>query len=365
MTDAAVSAIHAAPPKGVFVVTGGGSALLSRLLTVPGASATVLEASVPYAGEALADYLGEVPAQSCSAETARRLAVQAFVRARTLGGEFGFAITAALASNRPKRGGHRAHFACQDARATRVWTMVLEKNARTRADEETLVTETALSALSFALGLGPAPDLPHDEAFGDAAFGELMRGERDIVAPRRYDAILPGAFNPLHDGHRAMRADAAERLGRSVAYELCIANVDKPPLDYLDLNPRLAQFDADDLVVTNTPTFVAKARALGGGIAFVVGADTIKRIAEPRYYGGEAARDAALADLADTGCSFLVYGRADADGTFETVADMALPTTLADLCQGVPEGEFRRDLSSTALREAGIESVQKNSSVPP
>lgn len=351
MTDAAVAAIHGTPQRGVFAVTGGGSALLSRLLTVPGASSTVLEASVPYASQALTDYLGTEPAQWCSAETARRLAMRAFTRARALDGDFGFAVTASLATNRPKRGEHRAYLAYQDARATRVWTLVLEKDVRTRTDEETLVTETALSALSFALGLGPAPDLPCDEASGDAALGKLLRGECAVVARRHHTAVLPGAFNPLHDGHRAMRADAVERLGRPVAYELCIANVDKPPLDYLDLNPRLAQFDPEDIVVTNTPTFVAKADALGGGVAFVVGADTIKRIVEPRYYGSVAARDAALADLAETGCSFLVYGRADADGTFETVTDMALPPTLSALCQGVPEAEFRQDVSSTALRE--------------
>ena len=129
MTDPTVVAIHEAEPQGVFVVTGGGSGLLSRLLSVPGASATVLEASVPYASQALSDYLGEEPAQWCSALTARRLAMQAFSRARTLGGEFGFAVTASLATTRPKRGDHRAYLAYQDAHATRVWTW---RSKRTR-----------------------------------------------------------------------------------------------------------------------------------------------------------------------------------------------------------------------------------------
>ena len=42
-----IERLHADPRKGVFVVTGGGSLLLSDLMTVPGASATVLEATVP------------------------------------------------------------------------------------------------------------------------------------------------------------------------------------------------------------------------------------------------------------------------------------------------------------------------------
>ena len=350
MTDSTVVAIHEAEPQGVFVVTGGGSGLLSRLLSVPGASATVLEASIPYASQALTDYLGAAPEQWCSALTARRLAMQAFSRARALGGEFGFAITASLATNRPKRGDHRAYLAYQDAAATRVWTLALEKGARSRAEEEDLLAGHALTALAFAFGISSAPDLPCAEALGDPGLAELLRGERKLVASRHFDAVLPGAFNPLHDGHRAMRAHATERLGRPVAYELCVANVDKPHLDYLDINPRLAQFRPDEVVVTNAPTFVEKVRALGGAVTFVVGADTITRIAEPRYYGGGAHRDAALAELKDAGCAFLVYGRVDDDGAFKTLADLSLPPALAALCEGVGAVEFRNDVSSTALR---------------
>ena len=350
MTDATVVAIHEAEPQGVFVVTGGGSGLLSRLLSVPGASATVLEASVPYASQALTDYLGSAPEQSCSAVTARRLAMQAFSKARAYGGEFGFAITASLATNRSKRGDHRAYLAYQDASATRVWTLALEKGTRSRAEEEDLVAGHALAALAFALGISPVPDLPCEEALDDTGLAELLRGERRVVASRRFDAVLPGAFNPLHEGHRAMRVHAAGRLGRPVAYELCVANVDKPPLDYLDLNPRLAQFQPDEVVVTNAPTFIEKARALGGAVTFVVGADTITRIAEPRYYGDRARRDVALAELKDVGCTFLVYGRVDDDGAFKTLADLSLPPALAALCEGVGAAEFRNDVSSTALR---------------
>ena len=351
MTDATVVAIHEVARQGVFVVTGGGSGLLSRLLSVPGASATVLEASVPYATQALTDYLGGAPPEQwCSAVTARRLAMQAFSRARALGGEFGFAITASLATNRPKRGDHRAYLAYQDSAATRVWTLALEKDIRSRAEEEDVVAGHAVAALAFVLGISPTSDLPCEEALGDSEVAELLRGERQVVAGRRFDAVLPGAFNPLHDGHRAMRVHAAGRLGRPIAYELCVANVDKPPLDYLDINPRLAQFRPDEVVVTIAPTFVEKARALGGAVTFVVGADTITRIAAPRYYGGSAHRDAALAELKDAGCAFLVYGRLDDDGVFKTLADLTLPPALAALCEGVGAAEFRNDVSSTALR---------------
>jgi len=70
-------ALHASDPIGVFLVTGGGITLLEDLLTEPRASATVLEASVPYAEQALADKLGGKPDRACRPDTARALAMPA------------------------------------------------------------------------------------------------------------------------------------------------------------------------------------------------------------------------------------------------------------------------------------------------
>lgn len=349
------AAIHAAPERGVLVATGGGSGIFSRLLCEPGASATVLEALVPYSEQSIAEYLSFRPRQSCSARTARALAMRAFTRALALGGSFGFAVTAALATSRARRGEHRAHFGFQSASVTRSWTLELAKGALSRREEEERVTAFGLGALAFSLGVENAPEVRGEVATAwtkEEEMAELMRGDRAHVAARTFGAVLPGAFNPLHGGHRAMRVDAARRLGVAVGFEICIANVDKPPLDYVDLNARLAQFDPAEVVVTNTPTFLAKARALGEPaekVAFVVGVDTLQRIAEPRYYGGTQARDAALAEMGDRACSFLVYGRV-VDGVFKTLADVSLPEGLRALCEGVPESGFRHDISSTALR---------------
>ena len=353
--DALVAAIHRAPRRGVFTVTGGGSGLLSSLLCVGGASATVLEANVPYSSRSLGDWLGAEPTQACSDETARRMAVRAFLRAAELGGDFGFAITASLATTRPKRGALRAHLAFQDARSTRSWRLDFEGSRYDRIEQEGRVTATAVEVLGYALGVRAEPAIPGIHAEGDEALAELMLGRRAHIANVVFDAVLPGAFNPLHDGHRRMREDAQRRLGRPVGYELCVANVDKPPLDYYELNTRLRQFETADVVLTNAPTFIDKARILGG-VVFVVGADTVQRVAESRYYGGVEPRDAAIRELAGLGCRFLVYGRVDA-GVFRTLSDLALPPELASLCTGVPESEFRDDSSSTALRRERDEPV--------
>ncbi|MEE2914382.1 MAG: hypothetical protein VX745_06915, partial [Pseudomonadota bacterium] len=88
----------------MLAVTGGGTTAISDLLAVPGASRTLLEATIPYDSQALADYIQRTPEQSASASTARQLAMSAYQRARQLTGAdddvVGIGCTAALRTDR-------------------------------------------------------------------------------------------------------------------------------------------------------------------------------------------------------------------------------------------------------------------------
>jgi nicotinamide mononucleotide (NMN) deamidase PncC len=165
--------IHDSPTLAVLAVTGGGAAALSDLLNVPGASRTILELLVPYAPGALADLLGAGPTQAVSAATAAAMAAACRQRAEHLapdrsavdpgtgraGGApplVGVACTAALASDRAKRGEHRAHVACCDDSRTRQWTLALEKGARSRLEEDRVVSDVVLGVLALACGLPAA-----------------------------------------------------------------------------------------------------------------------------------------------------------------------------------------------------------------
>ena len=360
-TEDAVRALHEHPARGVFAVTGGGSLLLSDLLGVPGASQTVVYGAVPYASSALAAFIGGTPDSACSPGTARDLAMRCFLQATKLDpgpDRFGFAVTASLATNRMKAGPHRAHLAMQTASVTRTWSLHLEKGARSRAEEERLVADIALRVLTASWGVpGSAPalldteTLEADSATGEASWQALLAGDRRAVGEAQPRALFPGAFHPLHDGHRRIAHLAAKRLGVSVTYEISLHNVDKPPLNFHDLRERVAQFDARELCLTNTPTFVEKARTFPG-VTFVVGADTLRRIADPRYYASGSPSEAA-AEIAGHACRFLVFGRRDGQ-RFVTLDDLALPAPLRPLCEGVPEAEFRNDISSTELRTQGV-----------
>jgi nicotinic acid mononucleotide adenylyltransferase len=192
-----------------------------------------------------------------------------------------------------------------------------------------------------------------------SALGRLLAGEVGAVlvlpdgemrapfpAPA---AVFPGAFNPLHAGHLGLAGAAARRLGVPVTFEISATNVDKPPLTEAELRRRLGQFAMRaPVLASDAPTFVRKSR-LFPGCAFVIGSDTLERLFAPRYYGGEEAMAAALAEIQAAGCRFLVAGRHYA-GTYRAPHDVTIPAPLRSMFDFIPEGEFRVDVSSTELR---------------
>lgn len=341
----------------MLILSGGGSGLLAEVLQQPGASRTVLEAQVPYAASALADLLGRDPEQACSESTARAMAMAAFQRARSLAPLenqerlFGLACTASLATDRIKRGAHRAHIAMQTLEATYTAELSLNGNRQEEEDDLLVLLWHALAAtLSLPLdGLENRP-LTVEETTAPHHWRTLILGEALVHATAPHDGrlLFPGAFNPLHHAHQRMLDIAEARTGLPGAFELSVANVDKPLLDYREIERRLSQFDKP-VWLTRLPTFLEKARQFPQ-TTFVVGVDTLMRVVEPRYYGdSEANRDAALAELAKLGTRFVVFGRELASG-FVALSDLALPEDLATRCIEIPKAEFSEDVSSTALR---------------
>jgi Cytidylyltransferase-like len=166
----------------------------------------------------------------------------------------------------------------------------------------------------------------------------------------RPTALLPGAFNPVHAGHLGLADVAAQLLRLPVAFELSVANVDKPGLDPAEVRRRAAQFAGRAaLWLTHAARFVQKAELFPGAV-FVVGADTAVRIVDPRYYGEPARLHDALDRVRERGCRFLVACRVDAAGRCVGPADVPVPPRWRDLFAGIPAERFRLDLSSTELR---------------
>jgi len=367
-----IASLRLAGSRLVVVSTGGGARAIARLVTTPGASDVVLEGLVPSARAAVDRLLGGRQESYCSLRTARRLAIAAWQRAiddgATAESAIGAAVVASLKTVAAKRGAHRVIVAIQTLAATTVAGLELEKDARTRDAEEDIAAGLLLGELHAAAHPDRAP-LPPDLLPGERVNRErtVARPEwRALVAgtsrvagigtetssPGPDRLVFPGSFDPLHDGHRSMARLAEEIAERPVEFELSIANVDKPPLDYREIETRLAQFAGRPLWLTRAPRFLEKL-ALFPRSTFVLGADTFVRLADPRYYGGSVdAAGAAVRTIAEQARGLIVFGRVH-DGAFIDAAGVDAPQPLRDISYFVSQREFRNDISSTAIRAQG------------
>jgi nicotinic acid mononucleotide adenylyltransferase len=369
-----IEAIHQANYKCVLALTGGGTSAAAQLLSVPGGSRTVLEVIVPYGSSALVDFLGRQPEHYCSAATSREMARQAYERgcwlapAETI---VGLGCTASLASDRPKRGDHRFHLSWHRADLEGTWSLTLTKGARDREGEEKLLSAVILNMLAqsfhvnerLELPLFPEEKLEVHEPWPTVGPARLLRDSEMVMwrypdgrwtadYPQKPFALLPGSFNPAHEGHWQLAKTADKILGMPVAFEMSVVNVDKPKMIGDEVRRRLEPMAwRATVVLTRAPLFLDKAGLIQGTV-FVIGADTAARIVACRYYDNEDAMCGALRQIRDRGCRFLVAGRVDAAGTFLEVDDLDVPADFRDLFTPIPASEFRMDISSTELRNA-------------
>jgi len=257
---------------------------------------------------------------------------------------------------------------------TSVATLGLMKGARSRSEEETIAAAVILARIGAVVGssslaeerlaplLRPGEEMIVDRAPAPGAWQAILAGTSGRVrlpgpdggllhGPPGREAIFPGSFDPLHNGHRAMARIGARITGLPVAYELSIRNVEKPALDFLEIAARAESFAGAEAWLTSAPTFVEKL-ALFPGAPFLVGADTFVRLGNPRYYDGSTDRAAAaVARIAGDSGGLIVFGRVR-DGQFTEPSQLEAPPALRAIARFVTEEEFRRDISSTSLRQA-------------
>ncbi len=345
--------------RAVLVTTGGGSSAVNALLTAPGASHFVVEAHVPYSPEAIERFLEKKPEHSVSPATARKLAEVAFNvgRASCLSGQagslsyiMGIACTAALQTDHERRGADRAFICIKTAGAEKVYALHLSKTSR--EEQEALLSDWLLTLIAYAVGA-------------------------------EHGLMLPGSFNPFHQGHANLLKAAEQMTGLSGVFELSCANVDKPPLEEAECLRRVAAIKDIPVALTDAPRFVRKAE-LFPKTKFVLGYDTAARLVDPAYCRetprssfAEATQDREGTRPTEESCRpgiptgrwlemwrdfkaletrFLVAGRACRPGDptrrekFLTLSDLKLPDGFEVLFAPVPEDLFREDISSTDLR---------------
>ena len=347
---------------------------------------------------------------------------------------FGVGCTAALATSVPKRGDHRCHIALVSGKTVIKSSIILDKEILTREEEDLICSEVIIDLIGKFCGLKPllTEQSPRKKFYSIntetidnlrlAAVQEFLEKKDNLFCfPSLHNSsplewltlsncslparslIFPGSFNPLHDGHLNLVETALTELSLTkhnclVIFEIAAINVDKPPLSEEEILRRVAQFFYSrnsllmkllqenkvviGIAITSSPRFIEKCKIFPN-CNFVVGADTLERLLDLKYY--KASVDTtqvseelysvakivqSIGILASSGCKFIVGGRLeqkkpingdnrDSTPQFQTISSIASANPTAnlinnlfpDLFQQIDERKFRADISSTEIRK--------------
>lgn len=369
-----IEALHLEDVKIVLAIAGSGTKALSWIMEVPGASNTVLEAVVPYSENAMTDLIGKFPQKFVSEETAISMARAAYFRGTkqrvTSHKVVGISCTAALTTNRERRGSNQAYVGLYGDDFLKVYRLEITKGKFDRLQEEIIVSEFLIDRIVFELLSDREPVEAqafaymseinsltyenHEQALLHGHVKSVQVGVSGAkIADQKYTGgILSGSFNPVHDGHLKLASIAKDILRCKIAFEISVSNVDKPNLPEHVIEERADQFVGNSiLLLTVAPLFSEKA-VLFPESTFLIGWDTAVRLVDQQYYKGSMQEMyKSLEQIERNGCKFLVAGRR-VDSQFMSLRDVSIPDRFRALFTEIPESKFRMDISSSDIRTA-------------
>ncbi len=366
--------IHGTPYKVVLAVTGGGAEAIGELLRHGQGSKTLLEAVVPYDQQAFDNFVRGKPDKYCSAGAARDLAMASFQRGLKLTNDplIGIGVSCSLAKDDEREGrDHHVYVAFQTINKTISMSLVDIKKVTPRTGDtqrmtqEAIVSEFIITYLAYICGAEPN--------IRGASWG-LVRTDAFVTLPAELAAvaigkssvypkvdnfgervIFPGSFNPMHTAHIAI-CDAVHKItGKIIDLEICAHNVDKPALNYVDLDTRRKQIElcikdkpwAGEIFFTGLPTFMEKAE-LFNSATFIVGWDTFVRINDRKYMNIEEV----TSTFYEEGIRFLVFDRlVNGKSVMEHAQQLIVPAIMG--CADMIGADILppMEVSSSAIRK--------------
>ena len=283
-----------------IVATGAGASFQNELWEVPGSSAYLSGASFPYDAAEQEELLGFMPTQFCSEEASVDLACAAYMKAYKFGGKdaVGLGLTASVASEKPHRGDHRVYATI--ITKDKVWSFhkVLKKGCglKQRQSDNLDCNDLAFFMLVDALDISSfnAEGKPFLREYKDntqLAMDRFFKHPYFSASGKRYDkcqytgkwALVPGAFNPPHQGHFGMQQGVFDQYGYRGVFEITSGLLHKGNLTIQDLLQRAKLLKGNDCIFTQQlPLYLDKVKAFPGA-ALVLGADACLRLFDPKW----------------------------------------------------------------------------------
>lgn len=299
-----------------LICTGAGAGLQNLLWQIPGCSDFLSGAAFPYAPSETSRLLGFTPEKFCSEETAIDLASQAYMRAYTFGGKkpVGLGLTASVASEKEHRGDHRVHICVvtDDKVLGQSFVLPKGKGAAVREGDGIISDQHALMLLTEAvLGVrdwGGTPTLDWTSEARARFFAHpyfTTEGTR-LTAPPKKIVLMPGSYNPPHQGHYNVAQEVAKMSGLPVIYSVTADSVHKPKLTVQGLLKRARGLRGHNRLFTQGDAlFIDKARMFPE-TPIAMGADALQQMLDPKW--GTDVRQM-LIEFAQLGTRFYVCQR--------------------------------------------------------
>jgi nicotinic acid mononucleotide adenylyltransferase len=390
-----IKALHESPFMVCMVSAGATGEMVQNLWSVPGSSNTIFDATFLSHRVRTMRFLSVPKGEQhdfrfCSDVTALRLAAECYVRGKEaieqegiLRPVVGVGMTATCKTDRPQKGAHRVHIALRTDRGSFSLYAEFDKETLDREQQGRLCDLLALNALLKLTGCGgwafTEPGVTYPKAVAD---GSVVRDASYLVdAWRRsmlcllpggssfqFDSvaemgssferylnpedhiIFPGSYRPLHHGHLYTADLAAQMTQKQVVFQMTAVHPDKGIADDATLLARAGQFAYRDrvLLMREGALYLEKAKLLPG-FSFIIGADAVYGLLNPKYYDGEQG----VLDMLDTfqrlKTRFYVSARL-VNGTFRTLEQIPIPSMHRNLFTSIGG---RCDMSSTQRRALG------------
>lgn len=352
------------------MATGAGAGMQQLLWEVPGSSAYLSGASFPYDQDEQAELLGFMPEHFCSEEAAIDLASAAYMKAYKFNGKrpVGVGITASVASEKEHRGDHRVHVCVMTNDFVRNVSVILEKGSGATQRHK---DGDRVDALGFHMMLETVFDITESPLVKDVYDTSKIARERFFLRPffaangkrletmptNKHLSMMPGAYNPPHEGHLGTAQAVMDEYGRSVVFEVTAEPPHKEALTVQQLLQRAKLLQGHDRLFTRKePYYLDKAKSFPG-IPMVLGADAMVRMLDPKW--GINPVDL-FKEFISLDTKLLVAGRM-IDGKFTTCQDI-LDGLLKNTSVGIwalatnvlMPVDGRWDISSTELRNKKI-----------